>query len=596
MPESPYLAGDGLLDVKLLADGTEIDSTVEIVSIHIIRRANRIPRAHIRITDGDMPDGKSPVSDSATFVPGTAVEIQAGYESELKTLFKGIIIRHAFRIAGRNRGELVLECRDPAVKMTLDRKNANYINMSDSAVMARLVGAYGGLSPKITGTDTTYPELVQYYSTDWDFMLSRAEANGFLVFAEDGTLIIGPPDTGGSPVLSVEYGTDIVEFEADIDARHQCKKVAGATWDMASQSVVTQQAAPMTLNAQGNLDTAELAKAVDFDKFGIQADAPLKKNGLAAYVKSQMQKSGLARIRGKVRFQGNAKALPGKLIRLDKVGKRFNGNIYATSVSHTIADGNWFTDVTFGMDPDWFTETENVMAPPAAGLLPGIPGLQVGKVKKVSDDPEKEFRVHVSVPVMQAETDGVWARIAKFYGSNGFGSYFMPEKGDEVVLGYFADDPSHPVILGSLYSSSRPPPYQPEKENFIKAVVTRSRLKLEFNDDTKVITVETPAKNKIILSDKEKSILIQDQNRNKILLDPDGILMDSPKDIRINAKGKVSVKGTTGVDISSPADVTEKGCNISHTADVGFTAKGNATAELSAAGQTTVKGAMVMIN
>ena len=38
------------------------------------------------------------------------------------------------------------------------------------------------------------------------------------------------------------------------------------------------------------------------------------------------------------------------------------------------------------------------------------------------------------------------------------------------------------------------------------------------------------------------------------------------------------------------------GLNVNCEAQVGFVAKGTATAEVSAAGQTTVKGAMVMIN
>jgi hypothetical protein len=38
------------------------------------------------------------------------------------------------------------------------------------------------------------------------------------------------------------------------------------------------------------------------------------------------------------------------------------------------------------------------------------------------------------------------------------------------------------------------------------------------------------------------------------------------------------------------------GLNVSCTAQVGFTGKGSASAELSASGQTTVKGALVLIN
>ncbi|MCH8207813.1 MAG: Rhs element Vgr protein, partial [Nitrospinae bacterium] len=67
-------------------------------------------------------------------------------------------------------------------------------------------------------------------------------------------------------------------------------------------------------------------------------------------------------------------------------------------------------------------------------------------------------------------------------------------------------------------------------------------------------------------------------------------------DISITAKGKVTIDAVGEVGITSKADVKVEGLNVSNTAKVGFTAKGNATAEISASGQTTIKGAMVMIN
>ena len=56
----------------------------------------------------------------------------------------------------------------------------------------------------------------------------------------------------------------------------------------------------------------------------------------------------------------------------------------------------------------------------------------------------------------------------------------------------------------------------------------------------------------------------------------------------MNANSKISC--------SSKADVSIDGTNVKVQAKIGVSAKGNATAELSASGQTTVKGAMVMIN
>ena len=106
----------------------------------------------------------------------------------------------------------------------------------------------------------------------------------------------------------------------------------------------------------------------------------------------------------------------------------------------------------------------------------------------------------------------------------------------------------------------------------------------------------TPGNNQIVISDEDKSIVLKDQNNNMIELGPNGIVLDSPKDIKITAKGKITIDAMGEVGITSKADVKLDGLNITNTAKVGFTAKGNATAEISASGQTTVKGAMVMIN
>jgi uncharacterized protein involved in type VI secretion and phage assembly len=330
--------------------------------------------------------------------------------------------------------------------------------------------------------------------------------------------------------------------------------------------------------------------------FGMQTAAPLESAALTAWTKARQTKAALARIRGRVEFQGSALAKPGAVLELAGVGKHFNGNVIASNVIHRLNDGNWTTEVEFGMPAYWFTEEYQVHAPEASGLAAGISGLHIGIVLKLDADPEGQYKLQVSVPLMKAETDGVWARFASFYGSSGFGAFILPEIGDEVILGFFNNDPSCPVILGSLYSSKHVPPYEPEAANNFKALVTRSKLKMEFDDDKKVITFITPGNNKVVISDDTKSILLQDQNNNKVELSPSGILLDSPKDITIKALGKVSISATQNVDIAAQMDVTVAGLNISQSANVGFTAKGAATAELSAAGQTTVKGALVMIN
>lgn len=596
MPESPMINSSDVVKLSIFSDGAQINETIQIESVSVTNAINKIPYARIEMLDGDMPNKDFPISSGDDFKPGKEIKINAGYGDSEDTIFQGIVVKHSIKISGDNNSRLVLECRDKAVAMTIGRHNANYIDKKDSEIISDLISNYTGLSSDVDATTTQYKELVQYYCSDWDFMLSRAEVNGLLICVEDAKLSVKAPQVSGEAELKLTYGDDVIELHADIDARTQFAEVNTASWDPGEQAVVEEQVGPQTLNKQGDLTAKDLAAVVDLKSFRLQTPGVIEKTALKDWAAGQQLKAGLARIRGRMKFQGSAKARTGTLIALEGVGDRFNGEVFVSSVNHQINAGKWISEVDFGMSPDWFADQRDLVAPPASGFLPGVEGLQIGVVMKLDEDPDGQNRVQVSVPILQAQTEGVWARLANFYASNSFGAFFIPEIGDEVILGYLNNDPSNPVVLGSLYSSKQVPPYELTADNFTKAIVTKSQLKIEFDDDKKITTITTPGDNKLVFSDDDKSILMQDQNGNKVELSADGIVLDSPKDIKISAKGKIGIDAVGEIAISSKADVKVEGLNVSHTANVGFTAKGSATAELSASGQTTVKGAMVMIN
>ena len=587
MTDSPNSDSIGVVTLKILSDGKELDDSVEVLSVLVSKKISRIACATLVLIDGDMPEQKFPLSDAKTFKPGAEIEIKAGYANKDKTLFKGIVVRHGIKIDASNLSRLLVECRDKTVAMTVGRNNANYIDVKDDAVISTLIGNYSKLTSSVESTSVTHGELVQYYCSDWDFMLSRAEANGLLVLVDDGKVTVQAPDLGAAD-LKVTYGEDLIDFDADIDARTQLKEVSATAWDSKQQKVEEQKAAAKPVTKQGNLKSSDLAEVLGLRSYRLQTNAPVDADFLKKWAESRQLKSDLARVRGRMRFQGSAKARIGGVITLAGVGERFSGDLFVTSVRQDISKGNWITEVEFGLPEEWFAEQHALMAPAASALVPGVQGLQIGVVKKLHEDPEGNYRVQVAVPLLQAETEGVWARLAKFYASDGIGAFFIPEIGDEVVLGYLNSDPAHPVILGSLYSSKRKPAYELEEENNIKALVTRSELKIEFDEEKKIITITTPAENRVVLNEDEKSILVQDQNDNKVELNPEGILLSSPKDIEIKADGDITLKAV--------GDINVEGMNASIQADVAFSAEGSASSELSSPGETTVKGATVMIN
>lgn len=595
MANSPQLNSTAVVKCSVFSEGNALKESFNLISIVTEKCINKISSAVLTFEDGDLPNQKFPMSDSDEFAPGRKITIKAGYGDAEEQIYEGIVVRHGISIA-INASTLVVECRDSAIAMTIGRKNANYVDKKNSEIITLILGQYSDLTKDIDDSTTQFPELVQFNVTDWDYIVARAESSGLLVLVDDNKVSVKKPSGTSEPLLTVTYGIDLMEFEADVDARNVYKQVKSVGWDLDTLKVVEQAVTPVTINKQGNLTADTLAQVMSLDIFKLQTTVPLVASALKEWATAKQQKSYLSTICGKMLFQGNASVKLAGLIEVKGVGDRFNGNVFISGIRHEIINGNWTTEIMFGMDSSWFTETTNVNAESAAGLTAGVDGLMVGIVKQLDEDPEGQNRVQVTIPVLQAETEGVWARLIQYYASSGFGNFFIPEIGDEVVIGYFNNDPSNPVILGSLYSSNHTPPYDLTSDNFIKALVTKSGHKIEFDDDKKVITILTPGGNTLIFSDEDKSIKVSDVNDNSIALETGGITLNSQKDITIKATGKITLDAVDKISITSKADVATAGLNISNKANVGFTAQGNATAELSASGQTTVKGAMVMIN
>ena len=158
------------------------------------------------------------------------------------------------------------------------------------------------------------------------------------------------------------------------------------------------------------------------------------------------------------------------------------------------------------------------------------------------------------------------------------------------------DDPRFPVIFGALYSAKNKAKETPAEKNQFKSIYSKSGIHITFDDEDKILTIETPDMNTIVLDDKNKSISIQDLNENSILMNESGITIKTSKDLNLNADGSINIKATSNLAMSATADATLDGQSITQNAKTSFTAKGNASAELSASGQTSIKGAMVMIN
>ena len=73
---------------------------------------------------------------------------------------------------------------------------------------------------------------------------------------------------------------------------------------------------------------------------------------LTVWAKAVQMRAALARVHGRMSFNGSAAARPGVVVEVAGVGKRFNGEVLLSAVTHEFKDGAWVTHAAFGLDAD----------------------------------------------------------------------------------------------------------------------------------------------------------------------------------------------------------------------------------------------------
>ncbi|MCW3464569.1 type VI secretion system tip protein VgrG [Chitinophaga nivalis] len=572
--------------VQVLINGNKLDNPAyNLRTITVVREMNMIPFARITVLDGDVADEKFAVSEAADFIPGNKIEVKVGRDGQEASVFKGVIVKHGIKAGENGEACLQIDCRDECVKLTLGRKNRYFTNVTDTDALKTVLGAIAG---KLEATAVKHKELVQYYCTDWDFAMSRAEMNGCLLLADAGKVNMIKPALAGSPALTLVYGATIDEFEAEIDARTQWQEVNASAWSYKDQALKEASTSSSSFKEAGNLKGSTLAGIVSPAKLELRHSGQVSEPELKAWTDAFLLKSRMAKIRGRAKIKGSPATKPGDTIELKGLGKRFNGLVYVSGVRHEYHDGIWTTHLQFGISPEWFHHKPEVMETPAAGLLPAVSGLQIGIVVQLENDPDGEDRILVKMPLVDNREKGTWARVASLDAGKERGYFFRPELNDEVIVGFVNGDPRFAVVLGMLHSSAKPAPVQAKDTNHIKGLVTRSKMKTMFDDENKVMRMETPAGNSIELSEKDKAITITDQHNNMIKMEAGGITIKSAKDITMEASGLFSLKAKT--------DVTLEGMTIAGKSNTSIELSAQSTAKFTASAMMEMKGGIVKIN
>ncbi|MYW09816.1 VgrG-related protein [Streptomyces sp. SID2563] len=355
---------------------------------------------------------------------------------------------------------------DASYRLLRGRRVASYQNMTLSDICGQ-VAQRAGLKPgTVDIAGPVIEHIAQPNVTDWEFVRGLAEEAGAQAYVRDGQLhITRPAEASGAPdssaradrdPLVLELGSNLLRCRAGVSAAEQVSEVEVRGWDIgAKEPLVGRSPAGTSATLDLGVTAAEVTAPFGEARF-VVTDAAY---GTQAQV-DQAAKALAERIAGSFAeleavIRGNPEVTAGSAVALNAVGAPFEGRYTVTSSRHVFdavrGYETWIT-VSGQQERSLFGLTG---ASGASSSGPRWSGLVSGTVTD-TQDPEGSGRVKVRFPWLSDEYASDWARTAQSGGTGG-GEAFIPEVGDEVLVGFEQGHLDRPYVLAGLYNGKDRP-------------------------------------------------------------------------------------------------------------------------------------------
>jgi uncharacterized protein involved in type VI secretion and phage assembly len=152
-------------------------------------------------------------------------------------------------------------------------------------------------------------------------------------------------------------------------------------------------------------------------------------------------------------------------------------------------------------------------------------GVVIGTVKNL-EDPNNLGRIEVEFPWLSDSNKSYWARTATLMAGSRRGSWFMPEKDDEVLVAFEHGKTQNPYIIGFLWNGVDKPPNE-GIDSKVRRLQTVSGHILEFDDrpgQTRIL-IKTQGGQQIELKDLPAGVTLSTQSGNQISITNTGITL-----------------------------------------------------------------------
>ena len=242
------------------------------------------------------------------------------------------------------------------------------------------------------------------------------------------------------------------------------------------------------------------------------------------------------------------------------------GNFIIIEITHEVSQGSYYKN-RFKAIP------ATIKALPSPKVRMPLAETQMATVLS-NADPQGKGRVRVR---MNWQTDGMqtgWVRVMTPDGGSSSdvksnrGFVFIPEVGDQVLLGFRHGDPARPYVLGSLFNGVTGS--GGFAANHKKSLTTRSGSTVTFDDTAHTILLQTTRANKIFVDELNGTITIS--SAEEVNVKTKNINIEASEDMKINV-GKnleLNVGENTNVSIGGDKNVSiggEKTTSVSQSVE-----------------------------
>ncbi len=351
------------------------------------------------------------------------------------------------------------------------RRSRTFVNMSDADIARKLARDAGLVAGEVTATRTVYEHVGQVNQTDWEFLSGRAAELGFDVGVAQGKFFFGRPAAG--PPVPLRILSNLISFAPRVTIGNLAAEAEVRVWDPLAAKVVTGRAAVSSADggygtevaemvAKGNGKPLPAARSVASGDLGpppsenalVVSDDPAatsatpgpavqaRADGLAGRLASTFAEAVGESI-------GDPWLAAGREVEVMGVAAPFAGCWMVTRARHELQYGKYRTrfEVSGGQDRSLLGLARGGDA--AAGRIPGV----VCGIVSNNLDPLGKSRVKVILPWLSPDYETGWASVVQAGAGERGGSMFLPETGDEVMVGFEFGDLQRPYVLGGIVNN-----------------------------------------------------------------------------------------------------------------------------------------------